>query len=98
MKSTATPDFHRLYEALPKSIRKRATKAYLLFVDQPDHPSLHFEKIVNSNTIYSAWVSKRYRVIGELQNDGVMVWFWIGSHADYDRLLKSLPKEGRENH
>jgi hypothetical protein len=25
-----------------------------------------------------------------LKNDGTIIWFWIGSHADYDQLLKSL--------
>jgi hypothetical protein len=32
-------------------------------------------------------VGLRYRALGVEVDDGI-VWFWIGSHSDYDRLLK----------
>jgi hypothetical protein len=34
-------------------------------------------------------VSLGYRALAGVQGDTV-IWFWIGSHADYDRLLRSL--------
>jgi hypothetical protein len=34
-------------------------------------------------------VTVAYRAVGFLENDEV-TWFWIGSHAEYDRLLKRL--------
>ncbi|WP_449363080.1 ParE family toxin-like protein [Trichothermofontia sichuanensis] len=39
--------------------------------------------------IYSARISKSYRAIGQLDGDTV-IWFWVGSHAEYDRLLEQL--------
>jgi hypothetical protein len=37
----------------------------------------------------SARVGIGYRAIGVLDGDTV-AWFWIGSHAGYDRLLEQL--------
>ena len=31
------------------------------------------------------------RALG-VDDNGDIIWFWIGSHADYDRLLKTAPK------
>jgi len=39
--------------------------------------------------VYSVRVTIAYRAVGLLENDNI-AWFWIGSHADYDRLLRSL--------
>ena len=39
--------------------------------------------------IYSARVSKSYRAVGMRNEDGI-VWFWIGTHTDYDKLLSQL--------
>jgi hypothetical protein len=30
-----------------------------------------------------------YRALGRIQ-DGVMYWFWIGKHDEYERLLKGI--------
>jgi hypothetical protein len=46
-----------------------------------------FKRIHASEPLYSARVSLGWRVVGLLQGD-TMHWFWIGSHADYDRLLR----------
>jgi hypothetical protein len=35
----------------------------------------------------SARVGLRYRALAVEVDDGLL-WFWIGSHADYDQLLK----------
>jgi hypothetical protein len=34
-------------------------------------------------------VSLGYRAVGLLEDEDI-TWFWIGSHADYDRLLARL--------
>jgi hypothetical protein len=39
--------------------------------------------------VYSVRVGLGWRALGVREGD-VMVWFWIGSHADYDRLLETL--------
>ena len=36
--------------------------------------------------MYSVRIGLRYRALGVKTPDGVL-WYWIGSHADYDKLL-----------
>jgi len=49
----------------------------------PFHPSLHFKKVTGDN--WSIRLGLRYRALGKFTNDGMFLWEWIGSHADYDR-------------
>ncbi|MEO1290231.1 MAG: hypothetical protein AAFV93_20970 [Chloroflexota bacterium] len=89
MKSFTTAKFRKAYRALPKDIRKQARDAYKHFIDNPQHPSLNFKKIHTKKPVYSARVNLDYRVLGILDGDEI-VWFWIGSHSEYDKLLKKL--------
>ena len=89
MTSRGTPDFWTAYRALPSEIRNAARKAYELFRQNPQHPSLQFKKVHDRDPIYSVRVTLAYRAVGLLENDEI-TWFWIGSHGDYDRLLKNL--------
>ena len=89
MTSRATPRFWAAYRELPRDIREAAQKAYRLFRDDPNHPSLQFKKVHDREPIYSVRVTGGYRVLGALEKDEV-TWFWIGSHADYDRVLRKL--------
>lgn len=53
----------------------------------PSTPTLHF-KLLAGQRVYSARVGLQYRTLGLPTADGVQ-WFWIGTHADYDRLVGS---------
>jgi len=87
MKSQATAKFWKLYARLPQQMQRRAREAYVVWRDNPAHPSLHFKRVDDEEPIYSARISEDYRVLGLLGGDTV-VWFWIGNHAEYERLLK----------
>ena len=89
MKSRTTRRFRELLAALPAHIRQQARDAYDLFCQNPAHPGLHFKKVHPAPPIYSARVGLGYRALGVLDGD-TLIWFWIGSHADYDRLLERL--------
>ncbi len=89
MKSRATPRFWAAYRDLPDDVQETARKAYRLFRDNPQHPSLQFKKVHSREPIYSVRISLGYRAVALLENDEV-TWFWIGSHAAYDRLLDQL--------
>jgi mRNA-degrading endonuclease RelE of RelBE toxin-antitoxin system len=89
MRSQINDDFLKAYRRLPKEVREQARKAYRLFRENPYHPSLNFKSIHASQSLYSARISRGYRTVG-IRADDVIVWFWIGSHADYDRLISSL--------
>ena len=89
MKSRATPRFWAAFRDLSEPARDAARKAYRLFRENPSHPSLQFKKTHTREPIYSVRVTLGYRAVGLLEADEI-IWFWIGSHADYDRLVKSL--------
>jgi hypothetical protein len=79
----ASPQFWRLYRQLPPEVRALADKNFQLLKADPKHPSLHFKRI---GRLWSVRVGAHYRALGLDKAEGV-VWFWIGTHADYDKLL-----------
>jgi len=89
MNSRTTRRFRELFAALPSQVQQQARDAYRLFRQNPAHPGLRFKKVHDDPSIYSARVGIGYRAVGAMADDTV-VWFWIGSHADYDKLLKAL--------
>ena len=86
MKSRTTRQFRELLLRLPAKVRQQARAAYKLFKQDPSHPGLHFKKVIDEPPTYSARVGIGYRAVGVLDGD-TTIWFWIGTHADYDRLL-----------
>lgn len=89
MKSQTTSQFRRMFADLPKQVQDQTRKAYLQFKKDPSYPSLRFKKVHPKLPIYSARINKDYRVVGQLEEDTV-IWFWVGSHAEYDMLLDQL--------
>lgn len=87
MKSQAAAQFWKLYNRLPIQEQQRASKAYRLWKTNPSMPGLHFKRVSEQEPIYSARVSDDYRVLGLLEGD-TLIWFWIGRHDEYERLLK----------
>ena len=83
MKHLASPEFWACYHALPKSVQQLADKNFALLKRDTQHPSLHFKKI---DRFRSVRVGLAYRALVLEVPDGIL-WFWIGSHADYDRLV-----------
>ncbi len=89
MTSKTTDRFRKAYAQLPEHVRRRAREAYRLFRDNPKHPSLRFKQVHPTRPIYSARVGLGYRALA-VWDAGVVVWFWIGTHADYDQVIRSL--------
>ncbi|MEN9221907.1 MAG: hypothetical protein Q6M04_05660 [Thermostichus sp. BF3_bins_97] len=89
MKSRTTAQFRKLFTGLPEQVQQQARAAYRLFQEDPNYPSLHFKKVHPELPIYSARISKNYRAVGQVDGD-TMIWFWIGSHAEYDKLLGQM--------
>ena len=69
----------------------RARAACRLFRRDPSHPSLRFKQVHATRPIYSVRIGLAYRALGVLDGNDI-VWFWIGSHADYDQLLRELAR------
>jgi len=79
----ASPSFWRCYDALPATVRALADKQFELLKADPRHPSLHFKRV---KRFHSVRIGAKYRALGVDTADGIL-WFWIGSHADYDRIV-----------
>ena len=89
MKSETTKKFRLCFADLPKHIKELAKKNYYLWLDDAEHPSIQFKKVHENRPIYSARVGIHYRALGILE-ENTAIWFWIGSHAEYDFLLKQF--------
>ena len=84
MKHTASSRFWKCLEALPNDVQGLARKNFDLLKLNPAHPSLQF-KLMGGGKLHSVRVGLHHRALGLPRPDGVH-WFWIGSHADYDKL------------
>ena len=80
------PRFWEYYRRLPEDVQRLADKSYELLKADPYHPSLHFKRIGKGKQVWSVRVGAHYRALGVEKADG-MLWFWIGTHAEYDALL-----------
>jgi len=74
---------------LPPQVQAQARLAYQLFRWDPFHPSLRFKQVHPTRPIFSARVGLAYRALAIREGEAV-IWFWIGSHGDYDKLLERL--------
>ena len=85
MNHFASTAFWHHYRALPVNIQALADKNFVLLRADPSHPSLHFKKV---GRFRSARVGIKYRALAVEVENGLL-WFWIGTHADYDRMLST---------
>lgn len=91
MESHLSPLFRKRFSALPKPVRKDALADYQLWRTDPFHNSLHFKLVSEKNKAWSVRAGIGWRAVGVRTGDTI-IWFWIGSHADYDDLLVTLRK------
>jgi hypothetical protein len=89
LKSHLTDDFRTCFEKLPQRIQRLARKNYKLWKKDPHHPGLQFKKVGMRMPAYAIRVGMGWRALGVLEEDTI-IWFWIGSHAEYDGLLPRL--------
>jgi hypothetical protein len=87
--SELTEDFLVCFRRLPERIRRQARKNYRLWKADPHHPGIDFKRVGKKSPIYSVRVGIGWRALG-LKKGETLLWFWVGSHAEYDRLLKNL--------
>ncbi|MDV3000151.1 MAG: hypothetical protein N5P05_001757 [Chroococcopsis gigantea SAG 12.99] len=78
-----------MFANLPQQVQEQTLKAYRQFKQDPYYPGLRFKKVHPRLAIYSVRINRYYRAVGQLDEDAV-IWFWVGSHAEYDMLLGQL--------
>ena len=84
MKHFASPRFWAAYRNLSPDLQRLADANFELLKKDARHPSLRLKKV---GRFWSVRVGRNHRALAVQGNEG-LVWFWIGSHADYDRLIQ----------
>jgi hypothetical protein len=88
LKSTALDEFWDEFERLPAHVRRLARQEYQRFAADPFHPGLEFKRVgARQRQLWSVRIGLSYRALG-LRNGNEIVWFWIGTHAEYDQLIR----------
>ena len=72
------------YRQLPGEIQDLADRCYELLKQDSRYLSLHFKKV---GQFWSVRIGIHYRALAVEENDDI-AWFWIGTHAEYDNLLR----------
>jgi hypothetical protein len=79
-----TPQFWQRFDALPEEIQELARKNFKLLKQDPRHLSLQFKRV---GDYWSARVGLNYRALA-VEDGSDCVWTWVGTHAEYDKLIK----------
>ena len=85
MNHFASTRYWEYYRELPQAIQESTDKQFEILKQNPFHPSLHHEKVGN---YWSVRIGMRFRALS-VKKDGDFLWFWIGSHAEYDKHISS---------
>jgi hypothetical protein len=80
-------DFWAGFDALPKAVQELAREKFQFWREEPFAASLHFKELFPD--VWSVRINQNYRALGR-RRENLIVWFWIGTHAEYDQLLKRL--------
>ena len=86
-KSYETSSQPVILETVRKPTVRRSTiggQKFEYLKNDPNHPSLHLKKVGN---YWSVRVGIKYRALG-MEVDENVLWFWIGTHTEYDKMLK----------
>jgi len=82
--SRRNKNFKKLYAQLPTQVQETAVKGFLLWREDPWHPSLNFEDLGDSR--WSVRIGAHHRALGFREGDKI-AWYWIGTHEAYNKLL-----------
>lgn len=87
MKSSALPEFWACFNRLPPQVQKIARKNFALWQQDPTLKSLGFKRI--KDDLWSVRAGSGFRALATFDGGGYL-WFWIGAHDEYERLLRGL--------
>ncbi len=83
--SKLTKQFIECFNKLDPKIQTLARKSFELWKEDPSHVKFKKLKASAQHDIYSAQVGDHFRSICYKEKEtGQYVWFWVGSHAEFD--------------
>ena len=84
MRHFASPSFWNCHQKLSEHIQELADKNFDLLKQNSHHGSLYFKRV---RRYWSVRIGIKHRALAyEVEEN--LVWFWIGTHAEYDKLVK----------
>jgi hypothetical protein len=86
VKSSALPELWHGLKALPPPVQKIARKNFRLWRENPSLKSLGFKKI--KADLWSVRAGSGVRALATFDEDRFL-WFWIGCHDEYERLVQN---------
>ena len=89
MTSDTSDEFWECYRTLPEGVRQTARRCYALWAANHTHPGLHFKRL-GDTSFYSVRVGAHHRAVGLEDQTDVITWFWIGTHEEYNHLIRNL--------
>lgn len=96
MQSHLNSEFRKCFAALPTEVKRAAIGDYRLWKQDHFANGLHFKPVNDKKPVYSVRAGAGWRALGARKGE-VIVWYWIGSHAMYNRLIKNLDKKNTDN-
>jgi hypothetical protein len=87
VRSMRSARYTKLFDRLPKAVQERAQEYYKKWWKDP--ASIEFRPLNANAKIWRASLPEGYRAMGEERGDTI-VWFWIGSHSDYNNMIKKV--------
>jgi mRNA-degrading endonuclease RelE of RelBE toxin-antitoxin system len=90
MKYRRSEQFKKSFKSLPRPIQEKAQKAFSLFKENPQYPSLHTKRVKGTADIWETRVDDQYRVLfryGEDAETGekICLFLDIGPHDILDK-------------
>jgi hypothetical protein len=85
--SKTNADFWACFNSLPDEVQRQARAKFQTWRADSFNPGLHFKLL--HDDVWSVRVNQNYRALGRRRGN-LIVWFWIGSHAEYDGLLRRI--------
>lgn len=77
--------FAKLFKKLPLKIKKKAVKTEQQFRKNPLHPSLRLHKLKGKlDGYWSISITRQYRIIFIVIDDGDILFISVGTHAIYE--------------
>ena len=89
LNSQTTDRFRKAFAHLPSHVKRKARAAYRLWRTDPYNSTLQFKRVHPTDPVYSVRVGIGWRALGA-KTDDTIIWFWIGSHAEYENVLARL--------
>lgn len=88
--SRTSRSFRRRYARLPPDVQEFVRRTYHSWIANPFSPAYGFKKLDIAPGYWSVDVGYRYRALAQRVSSDSFVFYWVGTHEDYNKEYKNL--------